>query len=154
MSTERRINVQCARVINAAIEVDTLWGCVRAWRYLHQHQVTPGVGVRVLSKDGPRRDTDAVHPAVRDALARSPAQGIAQRSHGADAGPQTMRRRSNVPVALAVEQAIGLSSTAGRHYAESLLRIYGLDTTTVMRVLFQPHRRRRASAPVLQYAPA
>lgn len=154
MSKERRVNAQRARVVNAAIEVDTLWGCVRAWRYLHLRQVTPNVAARVLSKVGPRRDTDAVHPAVRDELARAPDQGIEQRAQGADDDPQAARRRTNVPVALAVEQAIGLSSTAGRHYAESLLRIYGLNTATVMRVLFQPHRRRRASAAMLLDTPA
>lgn len=154
MSTERRINAQCARVINAAIEVDTLWGCVRAWRYLHLRQVAPDVAARVLSKAGPRRDSDAIHPAVRDALARAPTQGIAQRAQGPAGGPQTALRRGNLHVALAVEQAIGLSASADRHYAESLLRMYGLDTATVMRVLFQPHRRRRAGAAVTVDTPA
>lgn len=154
MTTERRINAQSARVINAAIEVDTLWGCVRAWRYLHLHQVSPGIAVRVLSKAGPRRDADAVHPAVRDALARAPDQGITQRSCGSNAGPQTKLRRRNLPAAVAVEQAIGMSATFGRHYAESLLRIYGLDTTTVMRVLFQPHRRRRINLRAIADVPS
>jgi len=144
MTVERRANAQGAKVINAAIEVDGLWGCVRAWQYLRERGMSATVALRVLSKQGPRRSTDSVHPAVRDALARQPEQGMLQRSHGSGAGPQTEIRRSNVATALAVEHAVNLSATAGRHYAESLLRIYGLDTATVMRVLFQPHRRRRA----------
>jgi hypothetical protein len=143
MTTERRVDAQGAKVINAAIEVDGLWGCVRAWHYLRVREMSSTVALRVLSSGGPRRSTDAVHPAVRDALARRPEQGMLQRSHGSGAGPQTEIRRSNVGTAFAVEHAISLSATCGRHYAESLLRIYGLDTATVMRVLFQPQRRRR-----------
>ena len=143
MEKEKRSDAQCAKIVNAAIELDSLWGCVRAWRYLQQHQVTPATAARVLSRQGPRRRTDALHPAVRDALARQPSAGMQQRSQGTGAGPQTEMRRSNVSASCTVDQAIALCSTSGRHYAESLLRIHGQDTTTVMRVLFQPHRRRR-----------
>lgn len=144
--TERRKNAQLASIINAAIQLDTLWGCVRAWRYLHMRRVTPTTAARILSRDGPRRLADAEHPAIRDARERAAPQDIRQRAQGRDAGPQTGYLRSNQATALAVDRAIRSAASVDRHYAESLLRIYGLNTATVMRVLFQPHRRRRDKA--------
>lgn len=145
MSEDRRTDTQGARIVNAAIQVDTSWGCIRAWRYLHLRQITPDVALRVLSRDGPRRVGDAVHPAVRDARSREPIQHFDQRSQGSDGGPQTGLPRTNLAAALAVEHAIRSAASVDRFYAESLLRIYGLNTATTMRVLFQPHRRRRVA---------
>ncbi|MRW93300.1 hypothetical protein GJ699_25250 [Duganella sp. FT80W] len=141
MSIEKRVDLQAAQVINAAIQIDTQWGCIRAWHYLAGRQVKPATAVRVLSKDGPRRCGDALHPAVRDARAKQAEHGMTQRAAVDTPKPAP---RSNQSAAVAVERAIALSSSADRHYAESLLRMYGLNTATVMRVLFEPHRRRRA----------
>jgi hypothetical protein len=138
MFIEKRIDLQATQVINAAIQIDTQWGCIRAWHYLADRRVT---AVRVLSKDGPRRCGDALHPAVRDAREKQAEHGMTQRAVVDTPEPAP---RSNQSAAVAVERAIALSSSADRHYAESLLRMYGLNTATVMRVLFEPHRRRRA----------
>ncbi|NYE63169.1 hypothetical protein FHW58_004397 [Duganella sp. 1224] len=142
MKYEQRQDRHCAKVIDAGIRMDTLWGCVSAWHYLQLRRVTPAVAARVLSKAGPRRREDALHPAVRDALATEPRAGIGQRADAdaADAHPQPLR--TNLAAALAVERAIGLCGAGDRHYAESLLRIYGLPTATIMRVLFESRRRR------------
>ncbi len=145
MTKERRNDGHKARIINAAIQLDSAWGCVSAWRYLQQHHIAPAIALRVLTPDGPRRTGDALHPAVRDARERAPTLNIDQRAQGCEAGPQTGLPRLNRAAALAVEHAIRSEATVDRHYAESLLRIYGLDTATMMRVLFQPHRRRRNS---------
>lgn len=144
MQDDRRTDRNQAMAVNAAIRIDTLWGCVNAWRYLRSHGIARAIAIRVLRIEGPRRGTDNVHPAVRDALARVPEEGAGQRGGGAPVEPG-QSERTNVAAAFAVEQAIRMASTEGRHYAESLLRIYGLDTATVMRVLFEPHRRRRPS---------
>jgi hypothetical protein len=140
MSTEKRYDQRGAMVINAAIQIATLWGCVSAWRYLAQRHVLPGTAARILSKAGPRRNGDAQHPAVRDALARRPAVGMAQRVTTATVQPVP---RHNLSTEATVEQAILLMGSIDRHYAETLLAIYGLDPATIMRVLFAPHQRRR-----------
>lgn len=144
MKEERRTDEHQARVIEAAIRIDALWGCVNAWRYLLARGVLRATAVRILMKNGARRDDDPQHPAIRDALERKPESGIAQRAelqHGT--GDHEVMPRTNEAATMAVNRAIELSSTHGRHYSESLLRIYSLDTATVMRVLFEPHRRRR-----------
>lgn len=140
MTEERRTDVQQKRVVDAAIRVDALWGCVTAWGYLRERGVSRDVALRILSRQGRRRNGETAHAAQRHALAQAAGYGTGQ-SVGAATG--TVQRRSNVAAAFAVERAIEFSLTAGRHYAESLLRIYSLDTVTVMRVLFEPERRRR-----------
>jgi hypothetical protein len=70
-------------------------------------------------------------------------EGIAQRLPVAPvAVEEGAVPRTNVAAAFAVERAVGLLATRGRHHAESLLRIYGLERATVLRVLFEPQRRR------------
>ncbi|WP_338758961.1 hypothetical protein [Massilia sp. METH4] len=144
MNGDRRADGQQARVVDAAIRIDAQWGCVSAWQYLRARGIAHATAARVLGKHGARRAGDAVHPAVRDALERQPETGIAQRSAMPQGAPARAEvPRTNVAAALAVERAIGRTATHGRHYAESLLRMYSLNTATVMRVLFEPHRRRR-----------
>lgn len=157
MSSDRRSDLLQAQRIDAAIRIDALWGCVSAWHYLRSRGTARGVALRVLGRGGPRRRSDSPHPAARDAMARGPDDGMDQRAastataaegdsgESGDTGAATPR--SNVAAAYAVERAIGLAATEGRQYAESLLRLYGLPTATVMRVLFEPHRRRRAAPP-------
>ncbi|AVR96151.1 hypothetical protein [Pseudoduganella armeniaca] len=142
---ERRRDAYRARVVDAALQLDAHWGCVSAWHYLLRRGVPRAIAMRVLSKTGPRREADSVHPAVRDALARVPEVGIAQRA--ASETPASEHVRTNVAAAWAVERAIDHAATQGRYYAESLLRMYALDTATVMRVLNEPHRRRRRHPP-------
>lgn len=143
MVSDRRRDLLQGRIVDAAIRISTLWGCVSAWHYLRDRGVSQDVAVRVLASSGARRSGDAAHPAVRDALEREATDGIAQRT--GDDGEALAR--ANVASALAVERAIQLSAIHGRHYAESMLRMYGLDTRTIMRVLFEPHRRRRPVVP-------
>jgi hypothetical protein len=145
--TDRRSDTHQAQRVDAALRIDALWGCVSAWHYLRARGTTRAVAMRVLDRGGPRRRTDAQHPAVRDALPRGPDGGIGQRAALAtDGGLAAAIPRSNVAAAYAVERAIELATMESRQYAESLLRIYGLSTATVMRVLFEPHRRRRGAA--------
>lgn len=141
MNPDRRHDLLQARIVDAAIRVSTLWGCVSAWHYLRDRGVAQAIAVRVLASSGVRRSEDARHPAIRDALARNPPGGIGQRSR--DSAGEEPVDRHNVAAAIAVERAIEFAATRGRHYAESSLRMYGLDTRTIMRVLFEPHRRRR-----------
>lgn len=136
---ERRSDSQRARVIDAALQLDAQWGCVSAWHYLRRRGVHRPTAMRVLSKAGPRRQADSVHPAVRDALERTTTTGEHTQAE--------LKARTNVAAAWAVERAIDCAATQGRHYAEGLLRIYALDTATVMRVLNEPHRRRRRLVP-------
>lgn len=146
MTEERRSDTLQARRIDAAIRIDALWGCVSAWHYLRVRGTRRAVALRVLDRGGPRRRTDAQHPAIRDAQPRGPKGEIGQRAaQGASGGLTATQTRTNVAAAYAVERAIELAATEGRQYAESLLRIYGLPTATVMRVLFDPQQRRRAS---------
>jgi hypothetical protein len=140
-SGRRRDDVR-AKLIDAAIQVNTLWGCVAAWRYLRVHGVHQSTAQRVLARDGRRRATDTVHVAVRDAQERSPDTGIGHRAAAPGAAADTAER-TNDATAAAVEHAIGRLATEGRHYAEGLLRLHGVHTNPVMRVLFEPHRRRR-----------
>lgn len=143
MKRERRTDGHQAKVVEAAIRIETLWGCVSAWHYLHGRGVHRATAVRVLTKNGARRARDPQHPAIRDALEREPASGADQRIETMPEKPGDRIQRTNLATAHVVERAIELASTQGRHYGEGLLRIYGLDTATVMRVLFEPHRRRR-----------
>lgn len=147
MTGDRRRDAHQAQRVDAALRIDALWGCVSAWHYLRMRGTTRAVALRVLDRGGLRRRTDAQHPAVRDALPRGPGGGIGQRAASSTVCDLAVAMpRTNVAAAYAVERAIELAATEGRQYAESLLRIYGLSTATIMRVLFEPHRRRRGAA--------
>lgn len=59
----------------------------------------------------------------------------AKKAHGPN-------RRTNETIAVICDRAIEFAEIIGREYAESLLRMYGLKTGTIMRVLFDAHNRR------------
>lgn len=144
--TEKRNDTKCAVFVDAGIRVNTSWGCVSAWHYMRQRGVKPEVALRVLSPLGVHRSTDAPHPAARDKLAAQRETGIdhedvLRRVRDETDAPQS--RRANDVTAAVCERAITFSETHGTQYAESMLRIYGLKTATVMRVLFEPRSRRR-----------
>jgi len=143
---EKRNDTKCAVFVDAGIRVNTSWGCVSAWHYLRQRGVERDVAFRVLSPLGAHRATDAPHPAARDKLAAERDTGIdgedvLRRVRDGTDVPQS--RRTNEVTAAVCERAIAFSETHGTQYAESMLRIYGLKTSTVMRVLFEPRSRRR-----------
>lgn len=143
---EKRNDTRCAVFVDAGIRVNTLWGCVSAWHYMRQRGVEREVAFRVLSPLGIHRSTDAPHPAARDKLAAQPDTGtdhedVLRRVRDEMDVPQS--RRANDVTAAVCERAIAFAETHGTQYAESMLRIYGLKTATVMRVLFEPRSRRR-----------
>lgn len=143
---EKRKDSKCAVFVDAGIRVNTSWGCISAWHYLRQRGVERDVVLRVLSPRGVHRSTDAPHPAARDKLAAEPDTGIDHedllRRLGGDTDVPQSRRTNEVTAAIC-ERAIAFAETHGTQYAESMLRIYGLKLSTVMRVLFEPRSRRR-----------
>jgi len=145
--TENRKDIQCAVVVDAGIRINTSWGCVSAWHYLRQRGVDQAVALRVLSPRGIHRSSDTPHPALRDRLAAELDTGvddedILRRMEKEKNVPQS-RRKNDVAAAIC-ERAICFAETNSTQYAESMLRIYGLKVSTVMRVLFEPRSRRRA----------
>lgn len=143
---EKRNDTKCAVFVDAGIRVNTLWGCVSAWRYMRQRGVEREVAFRVLSPLGAHRSTDTPHPAARDKLSAQSDTGVDQedvlRRVPDDMDAPQSRRTNDVTTAVC-ERAIAFAETHGTQYAESMLRIYGLKTATVMRVLFEPRSRRR-----------
>lgn len=132
------------QVINAGLNLDILWGCVNAWAYMRSRNVPRPVALRVLSKAGPRRAADEEHPAVRDSRLAPPpvAEAPTQREAARVAVRPFPLPRTNHELASLIDHAIQLMTVRNRHYAEALLRIYSVDTPTIMRVLFDMRRRR------------
>lgn len=58
-----RLNRPLANTLATGLDVDMLWGTVNAWAHLRRHHVPPDVALRILSKYGARRGSDAEHPA-------------------------------------------------------------------------------------------
>ncbi|NVE01169.1 hypothetical protein [Massilia sp. BJB1822] len=134
MHAYQRLDGHMAQIVNAGLKIDIFQGCVTAWIHMRGGGVPREVILRVLSKDGPRRD-DGAEP---------------NESPGVTQGKSTTIRpfplpRNNHELAALIDHAIQLMAARNRHYAEALLRIYSVDTATVMRVLFNPRRRRAAS---------
>lgn len=55
----KRKNPDLAKVIDAAIEIDSAKGAANAWAYLMAHSVHPQTILRVLSSQTGRRSTPA-----------------------------------------------------------------------------------------------
>ncbi|MBB3117920.1 hypothetical protein [Pseudoduganella violacea] len=146
MEASKRKDEQMTLVVNAGLNLDILWGCVNAWAYMRSRNVPRPVALRVLSKAGPRRAADEEHPAVRDSrLAPSPiAAAPTQREAARMVARPFPLPRTNHELAGLIDHAIQLMAVRNRHYAEALLRIYSVDTPTIMRVLFDLRHRRAA----------
>ncbi|UMR28482.1 hypothetical protein MJ904_15080 [Massilia sp. MB5] len=134
MQAYQRLDGHMAQVVNAGLKIDIFQGCVTAWIHMRGGDVPREVILRVLSQDGPRRDCGTEPEKAPDA-AQAKATAIR---------PFPLPRNNHELAAL-IDHAIQLMAVRNRHYAEALLRIYSVDTPTVMRVLFNPRRRRAAS---------
>lgn len=132
MRAERRKDVLFARVVDAGLHVWSANGRVRAWHFLRTRGVRAADALRLLSPAGPRRDAAA-----------APQQPAPETAGTPEAADQLACRRQNHQMAEVCEQGVRLNASHGRQYAESLLRMYGLKTGTIMRVLFDEHNRRR-----------
>lgn len=143
MNPDRRKRPQLALVVGAAQRLSRLRGCVPAWRYLRAQSIGSATALRVLSPQGPRRISDDQY-ATRQA--GRPGEGgpalQAAPSHRPDS--TVPERRTNLVIADICDHAVALVNSESRQYAEGLLRIYGLKTATVMRVLFDSRQRRGA----------
>jgi hypothetical protein len=143
---ERRLNRRFAGIVAAALRLSKAGGRVQAWHYLRRCLIPAQVAFRVLSTHGPRRNAD-VRPAYDGrTVPGTNAGGAEQRSVQADAaqnGELMPRRRTNHVSAAICERALQCIHTHSREYAESLLRMYELNTATIMRVLYHPKLRRR-----------
>lgn len=137
-----RLNRPLANTLATGLDVDMLWGTVNAWAHLRRHHVPPDVALRILSKYGARRGSDAEHPAHL----REQRSALNQLAESSKACPPTRR---NKDLAQVVDQALLLSTTRGIQYAESLLKLYPVSSTLVMRVLFDAKHRRRPPASAL-----
>lgn len=149
MDGYKRKNRQMAQAVSAGLNVDILWGCVSAWAHMRSHDVPRDVALRVLSKAGPRRDSDEEHPALRDArMAQRPTSRRLAQGTDTVRAPALARRfplpRTNHDLARLIDSAIQLMAVRNRHYAEALLRMYAIQTPTIMRVLFDTRHRRAA----------
>lgn len=154
MAFDRRSDFPQSWRIDAAVQIDLLWGCASAWRYLRSRGTARAVAMRVLGRGGRRRRLDSRHSGNEHPQPRVIDGGIEQRTASAaygDAGATIPR--TNVAAACAVERALELAATGSGQYAHSLLRIYGLPTTTILRVLFEPGRRRHAASRTTQGRP-
>jgi hypothetical protein len=154
MTSDRRSDLSQSGRIEAAVQIDLLWGCASAWRYLRSRGTARAVAMRVLGGGGPRRrldfrHSDNVHPHPRVIDGRI-SQRTASAAHS-DTGAAMPRK--NVAAACAVERALELAAADSGQYAHSLLLIYGLSTTTIVRVLFEPGRRRHAASRTTQGRP-
>ncbi|WUR14955.1 hypothetical protein E7V67_007545 [[Empedobacter] haloabium] len=136
MTIDQRKDQQTALAVAAALDIDLLWGCVKAWRHMRMREVPRHVALRVLSRGGPRRATDARHPGTREDRLRRSMPCISARS------PSAPCPRSNVELATIIDQALVLLERHDRHYAEEFLRMHCVGTATIMRVLYDPNRRR------------
>lgn len=137
MTNDLRKDQQTALAVAAALDIDILWGCVKAWRHMRMREVPRHVALRVLSQGGPRRGTDARHPGSRPDRLRQSIPCVSARS------PTAPAPRSNVELATIIDQALVLLERHDRHYAEEFLRMHCVGTATIMRVLYAPNRRRR-----------
>lgn len=136
MTDDQRKDQQTALAVAAGLDIDVLWGCVKAWRHMRMREVPRHVALRVLSQGGPRRATDARQPpSDQDRLRRSMPQVGAR-------CPAAPAPRSNVELATIIDQALLLLERHDRHYAEEFLRMHSVGTATIMRVLYDPNRRR------------
>ncbi|UTY60497.1 hypothetical protein [Massilia sp. erpn] len=134
MHAYQRLDGRMAQIVNAGLKIDIFQGCVTAWIHMCRGDVPREVILRVLSQDGPRRDCGTEHG---EAAGVTPGEARAIRPFPLP--------RNNHELAALIDHAIQLMAARNRHYAEALLRIYSVDTATVMRVLFNPRRRRAAS---------
>jgi hypothetical protein len=115
--TEKRNDTRCAVFVDAGIRVNTLWGCVSAWRYMRQRGVEREVAFRVRSPPGIHQSTDAPHPAARDKLAAQPDTGtdhedVLRRVRDETDVPQS--RRANDVTAAVCERAIAFAKPTAR----------------------------------------
>lgn len=136
MTDDQRKDQQTALAVAAGLDIDVLWGCVKAWRHMRMREVPRHVALRVLSQGGLRRATDARQlPSDQDRLRRSMPQVSAR-------CPTAPAPRSNVELATIIDQALVLLARHDRHYAEEFLRMHSVGMATIMRVLYDPNRRR------------
>ncbi len=140
MNDDQRHDQHTSLAVAAALDIDILWGPVKAWRHMRMREVPRHVALRVLSREGPRRSGDPQHPAlgddrVRKSIPQLSARSPAVRAHAGCA-------RSNSELATIIDQALVLLGRHDRHYAEEFLRMHCVGTATIMRVLYDPSRRR------------
>jgi len=140
MTDDQRHDHQTALAVAAALDIDILWGCVKAWRHMRMREVPRHVALRVLSKEGPRRTTDAAHPALREDRLRRSIPTLSARNPAARVTQPCPR--NNLELATIIDAALVLLHRHDRHYAEEFLRMHSVGTATIMRVLYDPTRRR------------
>jgi hypothetical protein len=146
MNGDRRLDSRVANVVASALRLSGAKGRVQAWSYLRSRAIPTQIALRVLSSRGPRRSSDARPDHQAFTVPGINAGGTEQRSvqlslSGSE--EPTPKRRVNQVTAMICERAVGALQTDSREYAESLLRMYSLKTTTIMRVLYQPELRRQ-----------
>jgi len=98
------------------------------------------VALRVLSKEGPRRAADAAHPALREDRLRRSIPTLSARNPATRVTAPCPR--NNLELATIIDEALVLLHRHDRHYAEEFLRMHSVGTPTIMRVLYDPTRRR------------
>lgn len=148
-----------ALVVDAAIDMEAFSGCVLAWQYLHMHAVPPGVAMRVLSQNGPRRTSNS--NGQRTSLERPSANRGQVAEHSTELAEARLGAvlkfripRKNITLSETIDQAIEMMGIHNRYYAEALLRIHAVKTPVIMRVLFDVARRRGIASPTTPLAPA
>lgn len=144
MTDDQRHDHQTALAVAAALDIDILWGCVKAWRHMRMREVPRHVALRVLSKEGPRRSSDAAHPALHEDRLRRSIPTLSARNPATRVTASCPR--SNVELATIIDEALVLLHRHDRHYAEEFLRMHSVGTATIMRVLYDPTRRRSDGA--------
>ena len=146
MNGDRRLDSRVAGVVTSALRLSSAKGRVQAWNYLRKQAIPTQIALRVLSSKGARRSSDARPDHQAFTVPGTNAGGTEQLSMQvtlSGSEEPTPKRRVNQVTELICERAIAALLTDSREYAESLLRIYSLKTTTIMRVLYHPELRRQ-----------
>lgn len=143
---DRRADCSTSVTIASALRLSRAKGRVQAWHYLRDCSVPAQTALRVLSTEGARRSSDVRPSCHAVTVPGTNAAGSAQRSmlvHGPSDEVFSLGRRVNQATEMVCERAVAALLTESRAYAESLLRMYNLKTSTIMRVLNHPELRRK-----------
>jgi hypothetical protein len=133
-----RLKSPMADTVAKGLDLDMLWGTVNAWAHLRRHHIPPDVALRILSKSGIRRSSDAEHPADSN-------EQLSALSRLAHSHTPSKSSRRNTAMTKVIDEAIRLSVTRGNAYAEALLRLYPIPASLIYRILFDAAHRRKCA---------